>query len=246
VETAATTYNELASRQRRDELILAHLPLVRHVAGKLAAQLPPGIDLENLESAGVLGLVEAANSYDPGRGSQFKTHAYTRIRGAILDELRRNCPLPQHVLQRVVQVREAYKRLPAPVSVDALAAATGLTTEDVADCLASIRMTRMVSWDASTERMVGTRLDERQPQPQASAEQSEEATLLHEAIGSLPERERIAVTLYYLEDLRLKEIGKVLELSESRVSRVLNAALFHLGETMRAREKQLVRKPALA
>src|SRR5207253_2587988 len=101
-------------------MILSHLPLVRHVIGRLAAQLPPGTDVENLESAGTLGLVEAAGNFDPARGSDFGTYAYGRIRGAVLDELRRNCPLPQHMLERVARVRRAYEELRPPVTVDAL------------------------------------------------------------------------------------------------------------------------------
>ncbi len=233
VSTEIRAYTQIAAQSRRDELILEHLPLVRHILGKLAAQLPPGVDVENLESAGVLGLVEAANSFDPARGNQFNTFAFLRIRGAILDELRRNCPLPQQMLERVAQVRKAYKQLPPPVTVDALAAATGLSTDEVADSLAAFRMTRMVSLEGAADT-VGTRLDERQERPDTLAERAELSRLLTEAIESLPPRDRLTVTLYYKEDLRLKEIGQILELSESRVSRLLNAALFTIGEYLRA------------
>ena len=91
-------YQRQADQQKRDELIVAHpAPLVKHVIGRLVGGLPAGReDVENLESAGVLGLVEAAAKYDPTRNAQFKTFAYMRVRGAILDELRRNSPLPQH------------------------------------------------------------------------------------------------------------------------------------------------------
>jgi RNA polymerase sigma factor for flagellar operon FliA len=236
VTNAAQAYGRVAAQNRRDELILSHLPLVRHIIGKLAAELPPGVDIENLESAGTLGLVEAANNFDAERGTQFKTYAYTRVYGAVIDELRRNSPLPQLMLERVALVRRAYRDLPPPVTVEALAAATGLTEDEVSDALAAFRMTRMTSLDKVAET-VGTRLDEKQEAPDALAEKAERGQLLTEAITALPERERLVVTLYYLEDLRLKEIGQVLELSESRVSRVLNAALFRLGEYIRAREK---------
>lgn len=225
------TYGAIAQKERRDQLILEHLPMVRHLVGKLIAELPPGIDAENLESAGVLGLVEAAHHFDPERGAQFKTYAYTRIRGAVLDELRRNCPLPQHMLQQVARVRRAYDELPPPVTADALAAATGLSAEEVADCLAAIRMTRLLSWEENGEP-IGTRLDDPR-RPDRVAEKEEQKALLTAALGSLDERERLIVTLYYLEDLRLKEIGQVLRLSESRISRLLSAALFHLGEYLR-------------
>jgi RNA polymerase sigma factor for flagellar operon FliA len=236
MQAATQAYNQVAVQTRRDDLILSHLWLVRHVIGKLIGQLPTGADVENLESAGTLGLVEAATHFDPERNIQFKTYAFSRIRGAVLDELRRNCPLPQLVLQRLTLVRKAYAQLPQPATVDALAAATGLTTDDVADCLTAIRLTRMVSWDNAVDSIAGRR-DEGQEPPSASLEHTEQKNLLALAIQELPERERLVVTLYYLEDLRLKEIGQVLDLSESRVSRVLNTALFHLNEFMCARER---------
>ncbi|HZV04093.1 MAG TPA: sigma-70 family RNA polymerase sigma factor [Gemmataceae bacterium] len=231
MEQAKRAYDAVTQKERRDQLIVEHLSLVRHLVGKLAAELPPGVDLENLESAGVLGLVEAAHRFDPERGAQFKTYAYTRIRGAVLDELRRNCPLPQHMLQQMARVRQAYEELMPPVTTQALAAATGLSEAEIADCLAAIRMTRLISWDEHGEP-IGTRLDDPQ-RPDLLAEKEEQKRLLVEALNALEERERLIVTLYYLEDLRLKEIGEVLRLSESRISRLLNSALFHLGEYMR-------------
>lgn len=213
-------------------MILDHLWLVRHIVGKLAVHLPPRTDVENLESAGTLGLVEAATKFDPGRGVQFQTFAYTRIRGAVLDELRRNCPLPQQVLEQVAKVREAYEQMPPGVTLEALAAATGLSVDEVSDCLVAMRLTRMLSWEGSP-KLLETEMMDRQTQPDALAEQAEEKQLLTEAIESLPPRERLVVTLYYKEDLRLKEIGEVMQLSESRVSRLLSAGLFQIGEYLR-------------
>jgi RNA polymerase sigma factor for flagellar operon FliA len=231
MQQAKRAYDAVAQKERRDQLIVEHLPLVRHLVGKMAAELPPGVDVDNLESAGVLGLVEAAHRFDPERGAQFKTYAYRRIRGAVLDELRRNCPLPQQMLQQVARVRQAYEALPPPATVADLAAATGLNEMEVADCLAAIRMTRWLSWEEHGQP-IGTRLDDPH-QPDRVVEKEEQLRLLTEALGALDERERLIVTLYYLEDLRLKEIGEVLHLSESRISRLLNVALFHLGEYMR-------------
>ena len=235
MQTAERVYHQVAVQSRCDELILGHLSLVRHVVGRLLAELPPGMDVENLESAGTLGLVEAANRFDPSRGVEFKFYAYARVRGAVLDELRRNCPLPQDVLQRVAIVRKAYDELRPPVLVEDLARVTGLAHDEILDCLAAMRLTRMVSWEDSPSRL-HMRLDDPHAQPHSVLERAEEKQLLADAIAAMPERERIVVTLYYMEDLRLKEIGKVLKLSESRVSRLLNAALFQLGEYLRARE----------
>ena len=235
VATTENAYQQVAAGSRRDELILSHLSLVRHAIGRLLAELPPAVDVENLEAAGTLGLVEAATHFDPARGVKFKAYAYHRIRGAMLDELRRNCPLPQDVLVRVAKLRKAYEALPLPVTPEALSDATGLGYDEVLDCLAAIRMTRMMSWDHSGKAL-GLRLDDPHEQPDTALERAEEWRLVTEAIRALPERERLVVTLYYMEDLRLKEIGQVLKLSESRVSRLLTAALFQLGEQLRARE----------
>jgi RNA polymerase sigma factor for flagellar operon FliA len=231
MQQAKRTYDAVAQKERRDQLIVEYLPLVRHLVGKMTAELPPGVDIDNLESAGVLGLVEAAHRFDPERGVQFKTYAFTRIRGSILDELRRNCPLPQQMLQQMARVRQAYEELPPPVRTADLAAATGLSEAEIADCLAALRMTRWLSWEEHGEP-IGTRLDDPH-RPDRLVEKEEQKRLLTEALNALEERERMIVTLYYLEDLRLKEIAEVLHLSESRVSRLLNAALFHLGEYMR-------------
>jgi RNA polymerase sigma factor for flagellar operon FliA len=232
---SALAYQQVRADAQRDELILGHLPLVRHILGRLAARLPYGVDLENLEAAGTLGLVEAATRFEPERGIHFKTFAYTRIRGAIYDELRRNCPLPQELLERVAQVRQALQSLPPPVRVEALARGTGLNEDDINECLAAMRMTRVVSWndiaeptDDANANPAGT--------PEQRLENAERRRLLAEAIKTLPDAERLAITLYYMEDLRLKEIGCVLNLSESRVCRLLKSAELRLEEFVRQRE----------
>ena len=234
--TATQAYNQVAAKNQRDELILNHLSLVRHVLGRLAAELPPGVDIENLEAAGTLGLVEAANSFNAERNVKFEVYARTRVRGAMLDELRRNSPLPQHLLQSMALVRKAYRALPPPVTVDALSVATGLGSDKVADCLAAMRLSRILSWDNIPDTLLAG-LQGRQESPESPAEREEQRNLLAQALEALPDQERLVVTLSYLEDLRLKEIGRLMKLSESRISRLLSAALFHLGEYMRTRQE---------
>lgn len=227
-------YQRVADQSRRDELILSHLPLVKHVLGRLTAELPPGVDVDNLESAGVLGLVEAAGKFDPTRNAQFKTFAFLRIRGAIVDELRRNSPLPQHMLEKVAAVRRATRTLPPPVTVEAIAEATGLSADDVADTLAAERFSRMVSWEQTAQPNGLTPAHAAAP-PEAEAERWEAVQQLADAIEELPPRERMAVTLYYREELRLKEMQAVMNLSPSRISRILSRATFELREKLRAR-----------
>ena len=107
-------YRSCQDRQTRDELILENLGFVRSILLKTVADLPEHVDRQNLESAGVLGLVEAARKFDPTRGVEFKSFAYLRIRGAILDELRRNSPLPQRMMRLISQINEACEHLACP------------------------------------------------------------------------------------------------------------------------------------
>lgn len=226
-------YQRVADKQRRDDLIVSHLPLVRHCIGRLIGTLPPGVDVDNLESAGVLGLVEAAGKFDPTRNAQFKSFAYLRVRGAILDELRRNSPLPQHMMERITAIRKAVRTLPAPASLDALVSATGLTVEEVTDALAAERFGRMVSWE-QTAQPGGLAPAESVAPPDEEVAREEEVGQLTTAIEALGPQERQAVTLYYREDLRLREIAEVMNLSVSRISRILTKAVFELGEVMRS------------
>ena len=228
-------YQEVSAQTQREQLILNNLPLVRHILGRLSAGLPHGMDLDNLEAAGVLGLVEAANRFEPERGIRFKTFAYTRIRGAIYDELRRNSPFPQELLEKIAKVRKLLQSLPPPVSVETLALHSGLSADDVTDCLAAIRLSRHVSWDNLVESG-NKQLTASAERPDFRMEDSEQKRQLVKAIAQLPDAERLAITLYYLEDLRLKEIGQVLQLSESRVSRLLTAAKHQIAEFIRSEE----------
>jgi RNA polymerase sigma factor for flagellar operon FliA len=242
---SSQVYQQLSAQSQREELILGNLSLVRHILGRLAARLPRGVDMDNLEAAGVLGLVEAANRYEPERGINFKTFAYTRIRGAIYDELRRNSPLPQELLEQIARVRQAMQSLTPPVSIETLAAQSGLNPDEVTECLAAMRLTRNISWDdiaASSQGQIASA--SAADRPDLRLEAAERKRLLVEAITHLPEIERLIVTLYYMEELRLKEIGFVLGLSESRVSRLLKAAEFRIEEHIRAKEDNVLPPPA--
>lgn len=219
-------YSVTVSQSARDELILNHLWLVRHLVGKLAARLPPGVDVDNLESAGLLGLVEAAQRFDTNRGVDFKAFAALRIRGAMIDEARRNSPLPQELLQYVKLVSRAQERLTPPITIEALAGETGLSEDQVLDALAAIPLTQVKSFDPAADELSQITEDV----SSSAMEREDEWRLLADAISSLQERERLIVTMYYKEDLRLKEIGEILGLSESRVSRLLTAAQFQLRE----------------
>lgn len=220
MEAGAAAYRQTAARDERERLILEHLEDVRHILGRIAARLPADVDRQNLESAGVLGLVEAAGQFDPTRGVEFGAFARLRIRGAILDELRRNCPLPQRMLKRLALVKQAYLRLDPPVTTAAVAHLTGLTVDEVDECRRAAALVRQEPWTDD----IGDSLVDRSSADTDGSESLaglEDRARVADAIERLPQRERLVLTLYYLEDLRLREIAELLKLSESRVSRLL-------------------------
>lgn len=210
----------------RDELILGHLGYVKHILNKLLNQLPAGVDAENLESAGIVGLIEAATQYDPERRVEFRTFSYQRIRGAILDELRRNCPLSQQMLQKIAHLRQVRLSIQGPVTIEELSKAADMSLAEVSRCMQGARLTRPEGWNDSV-RVQGHIGDN---QDVAPVEQQEMQQVLADGIETLPDQMRIAVALHYNEGLKLKEVGNVLGLSESRVSRILDAARTRLRD----------------
>lgn len=216
MDAAVRAYQTSTHQALREQLIIDHLPLVRNVLGRLMATLPDHLDRENLEAAGVLGLVEAAHHYDLTRNVKFGAFAYFRIRGAILDELRRNCPLPQHMLEKWARVREALSEIDGPVSMEEVAATCGCTETELEECFDAIRLTRPETWDETFD-LAGT-------EPVSDIEREDRASRLADAITQLDDRLRAIVTMYYRDQLTLKEIGEVLGLSESRISRLLQHA----------------------
>ena len=189
---------------------------------------------ENLHSAGVLGLVEAANKFDRGQGIAFRTFAYPRIRGSIVDELRKQAPVSQQVLKQVGIVRKAHESLEPPVTPELLSQKTGLSVEEVITCLEAMRFIKPDSWNDLSDVVHGSWKTSPNA-PEHAVEAAELETMVADAIETLPEREQIVLTCYYNEELNLAEIGRVLDLSESRVSRILAAAKFRLQEIVRCK-----------
>lgn len=219
--TKTRAYQENLARQQRDNLVLEHLDLVKHILSRIAVRLPNAVDIENLEAAGMLGLVEAADRFDPEFETEFRTFAFPRVRGAILDELRRNCPLPQRVLENWNTIQAHFSRAEQH-TYEEIAAKSGLSTAEVEECLQSISLTRFASLG---DEIIACRADDRQSEtPEEQIEHRENLSVLAECIEELPRQPRLVLTLYYLEDLKLREIAEVLSLSESRVCRLVQNA----------------------
>lgn len=223
----------------RDRLILEHMPLLRHVVGRTVSDCPPGMDREELEAIGMLGLIAAADSWDESRGLKFSTYAFPKIRGAILDELRRQDFLPRGRREKVRALDGIVKQIEqergAPPEPKELAERMGVSELEVDEILASARLSMQASLDEGPSEQLGALLsDPRSQDPVGSASWEETKELLAVRIGELPEQERRVVQLYYGEELLLKEIGELLGVTESRVSQIHSRAIYRLNASMGA------------
>lgn len=223
MEAAVKAYRNTTQQVSRDKLVVDHLSLVRHVLSRILATLPDGVDRENLEAAGTLGLVEAASQFDPTREVKFSTFAWKRIYGAVIDELRRNCPLPQSMLERWARVREILERTGGLAESADIAKELGLTESDVENCFAAVRLTQPETFKE------GSVLVE---QPFDFDDREEQMELIVKGLQRLDERDRAILVMYYRDEMYLREIGEVLDLSESRICRLLTAAEAKLKATV--------------
>jgi len=224
------------SEEARDELILEHIPLLRHIVGRMSFDGHGALDRDDLYGFGMLGLISAADAWDPSRGLKFSTFAYTRIRGAILDELRRMDFLPRGRREKVRELDAAVRRLEhengAPPSPEEIATALEVSVDEVDEILMSARSAAETSLDEGDESPLGALLDDpRCTSPVGSAEWEETREQLAGCIGELSEQEQTVITLYYSEELLLKEISEILGVTESRVSQIHSRALYRLNRS---------------
>ncbi|MEM6468477.1 MAG: sigma-70 family RNA polymerase sigma factor [Planctomycetota bacterium] len=219
-------------QSERDRLVMQHIDYVGRILSTMTFFVSDPSDRENLHSAGVVGLIEAASGFDPSKGVAFRTFAYPRIRGAIIDELRELSPVSPAVMRTIGKVKRACETLEPPLSPELLAERLSLTVDDVVQSLEAMRFIKPDNWQDLSDvvhETWGTRSDS----PQDVAEKEEMSRLVAELIEDLPERERLVMTLYYHEELNLAEIGAVMGFSESQASRLLAAARFRLSEAIR-------------
>jgi len=218
----------------QDDLVTANLDLVKRIAHHLAARLPASIDINDLLQAGMIGLLEASGNFDATRGASFETYAGIRIRGAMLDEVRRLDWTPRSVHQKYRQVCEAVRTVEVetgrPAESQAVADRLGLSIEDYHAVLADAAGCRLFSFEESQEDpLQGREIPSAStPTPDQALDVQQFRDRLAAAISRLPERERLVLSLYYERELNLKEIGAVLGVSESRVCQIHGQALIRL------------------
>ncbi len=224
----------------RDKLILDHVPLLKHLVGRMAFDLPGSVERDDLFGWGMVGLIQAADSWEPGRGLKFSTYAYTKIRGAILDELRREDFLPRGRREKVRELDRAVATLEqhngvAP-SPEEIAQEMGVSLDEIDEILLSARSAGHASLDHEVSEGLFEKLsDPHTNDPHGSVEFAELKVLLVQAIHALPEQERTVITLYYAEELLLREIADVIGVTESRVSQIHTRAIYRLNRELSAR-----------
>jgi RNA polymerase sigma factor for flagellar operon FliA len=241
VGTLWRRYQTAPDDATRDRLILTYAPLVKYVAGKLGSGLPSHVDQADLVSYGLIGLIDAIERFDPSREIKFETYAIQRIRGAIIDELRSMDWVPRSVRSRARGIERAIGQLEAQLmrapTDGEIAGKLGVSVEELDESLLQISRSSIAALDelwassagsGDAVALVDTIEDEHAIEPGGELEKTEIRELLGEAISSLPEREKLVITLYYYEELTLREIGEVLGVTESRVSQLHTKAVLRL------------------
>lgn len=236
--------NDRRKDKEREQLIVDHIPLVRYLVGRMTLHLPQHLDLQDLMSAAMIGLINAADRFDPERGVLFKTFAEQHVRGTILDELRSYDVLSRsmrdkykHLARELCRLEHQLGRNPTSEEV---AAALGISQDDYFRLLDDVHVFTFISLDDSWEDDDGNPLcladvlcESEAKSPQQQVMMMQLAETLGQAIEALPEKERLAVTLYYNEDFNLKEIGVTLGLTESRISQLISQAMVRLRSRLK-------------
>jgi RNA polymerase sigma factor for flagellar operon FliA len=234
-------YKQTGQERLRERLILHYSPLVKYVAGRVGVGLPPNIEQADLVSYGIFGLIDAIEKFDLERAIKFETYAISRIKGAIIDELRSIDWIPRSVRYKAREVEKAYAALEArlhrtPTEAE-VAQELGIALEDLHQIFSQVSFVNVVALDelltAGGEKgdklsLVDTLEDTKAEDPVQAFESEETKHLLAKAINTLPEREKIVVTLYYYEGLTLAEIGQVLGVTESRICQMHTKAVLQL------------------
>src|SRR4051812_30782273 len=225
----------------RERLILHYAPLVKYVAGRVGVGLPPNIEQADLVSYGIFGLIDAIEKFDLERAIKFETYAISRIRGAIIDELRAIDWIPRSVRYKAREVEKAYAALEGKLhrtpTEPEVAQEMGITLDELRTIFSRVSFVNVVALDELLNvggdkgdklSLVDTLEDTKAEDPVAAFESEETKYLLAKAINQLPEREKIVVTLYYYEGLTLAEIGQVLGVTESRICQMHTKAVLQL------------------
>ena len=240
---ARQTHGEIPA-DLKEQIVLEHAPLIRYIVNRIAVRLPSHIDLDDLHNTGVIGLMDAIDKYDPEKNCKFKTYAEFRIKGAILDQLRSLDWVPRSIRQKSRRLEQAYaeveQRLGRQANEQEIAEALGLDMPQFHFLLNQVRGVSMINLDElraggeSDQPLHGDLFEDvKAENPFLLLKSREMRQAIAECIGALPEKERLVISLYYYEDLNMKEIGSVLEITESRVCQIHTKAVARLRSKLR-------------
>jgi len=232
-------YQEVG-RENSDQLIEQHATLVKRIAHYMSGKLPSSVQVEDLIQAGMIGLIEAARNYDPSQGAASETYAGIRIRGAIIDEVRRNGWAPRSVHRKSREAAQAVRSVESKEGREAtdkeVAEVLGVTLEEYRKIVSEAASHRLLSLDDDEDGsavQVEAKNDER-TNPYLGVQMEKYRDALLEAVEHLPEREQLVMSLYYDEEMNLREIGASLGVSESRVCQIHGQAIIHLQSKMKS------------
>ena len=233
-------FKKTKSTALRDKFIRQYMPLVKYVAGKISVGLPASIEFDDLVGFGQFGLLDAITKFDPDKGVKFKTYAVTRIRGAIFDEMRQLDWVPRSVRQKSREIEDTIgdleSRLGRPATDAEVAKEMNMSEEEFQQTVMKVSGTSVLSlndvWysgDDNDHMSIGDSIESPSSMnPDVQVEREEIRKVIIEAINELPEKEKMVIVLYYHEDLTFKEIGQVLDVSESRISQLHTKANLRL------------------
>jgi RNA polymerase sigma factor for flagellar operon FliA len=241
IENQWREFKETGSKIAKDKLLVEYAHLVKYITNRLAVNLPKSVDRDDLTSAGVLGLIKAVETFELERGFKFETYAGHKIRGAILDELRALDWVPRSVRQKSRELQKVFAKLEndlgrAPYD-DEVCEAMNITMQEYEEMLSDVTPTTIISLeeampnresDSKELRIIDTIEDPGSDNPLKELGFAQVKEILKDAIMNLPEKEKLVVALYHYEELTLKEIGVVLDITESRVSQIHSKAILKL------------------
>jgi RNA polymerase sigma factor for flagellar operon FliA len=250
-------YHKQADTHTENALVQQYLPLVGSILGRLAMTLPEHVDQDDLQSAGLVGLLQALRNYDPGSGNSFETYARVRIRGAMLDELRRMDWVPRTVHEKARKIQaimaELEQRLGRTPTEAQVAKAMNLSVTDYAKLLDEVRPAAFVCLDAvsscengDTNSLYEVVADTSEEGPAEQTSQRELKQVVLERLKELPEIQRKVLALYYGEDLHLREIAEVFGLTESRICQIHSQAILAIRSYVQRFESGFAGRPAAA
>lgn len=228
------------SAEERDELILQHLPQVTWIASQIHDKLPPSIELDDLISAGVVGLLAAVDNFDPGRNASLRTYAEFKIRGAILDSIRGLDGIPIHKRSRLKQVQEAIanleQKLKRAPGQEEIASEIGISVQDYEKWMLELRGVSLgtfrVNQDGEEVELLDLVAEDGEESPARKFERAELERVIAEGIKKMPENERTVLSLYYKEGLNLREIASVMDLHLTRISQLRAQGILRLRAYM--------------